>query len=185
MPGSCNNEGEIVIPSSFFSPRSKPENHLRTRYLYEVGSIDFKEVVRRYEDWKKQTVWIGYIKEDVPIIRFFQGKKRGDKRYCKSVKRKIISSIVDFAEKKQNWRYWKVITLTIKISDPTLSYEICRSAWNRLLTHLKYIPAARRKNGIRKRELKILRVFELQKRNVVHVHVLLYGIKYIPQKQLA
>ena len=148
-----------------------------TKYEYEVGAINAKEVLSRYRKWKNHPVYIGVFTEGDDCLRFFRGKKRGDKKYVNSITQKVVTSIRHFAKEYDDWRLWKFITLTTKVSGKR-SYHVVRKAWNRLLTHLKYYA---KKQG---RSIKTLRVFEFQKRGSVHIHVILHGLLFIPKQKL-
>lgn len=126
------------------------------------------DVLERYEEWRDEDIYITGVGEDGKVY-FWKGAKRGTDYYINRVYTKIRERFEGWLRNHRDLNYWKFITLTVPETDIE-SVVVFRLAWNRFLTNLrKRFP-----------RMRIFRVYELQKRGSVHLHAIIWGIKWIP-----
>lgn len=176
MGRTTQSEGVSLLEETPTISKGSSVRELR-RCLYASliwGEVDWDAVSEKYEKWKSEKLKLSYLVHQEgfePEIRFFLAKKRGTEAYTKMIRGKIYNQIRTALQSSKNLNMYKFLTLTIP-QNGYESYQIIRKEWNRFLTLLKYhYPNVR-----------VLRVFELQKRGSVHVHVLLSGVTYISKK---
>lgn len=127
--------------------------------------VDVKE---RYEEWLQEDIFISGVGEDGKVY-FWKGAKRGTEHYINRIHKKIRGRVKGWLQEHRDLNYWKFLTLTVPETDIE-SIVTFRLAWNRFLTNLrKRFP-----------RMRIFRVYELQERGSVHLHAIIWGIKWIP-----
>jgi len=164
--------------SDFFSVdvSNQPDTVRYVRAQYNQGLIDLEEVKIRYFLWVAAAVMIYYYKKGETKIRSFRGLKRGHPDYVKKHKGRIFGCTDRFVP-GTDIRDWNFLTFTCPYNGRE-SLDYVRRQWNKVLTLLKYYAA---KFG---RTLHYFRVFELQQRGSVHIHVVLHGLRYFNWKRI-
>lgn len=132
------------------------------------------EVIEAFQEWLREKVQVVAVSSDTGRLFWWQGLKRGTRAYLQRTTERLQWRFKHFMEQATDLGLWKFLTLTVRETGYE-SYKIIQKKWNRLLTRLRQkFPG-----------LRFLRVWEFQKRGSVHIHALLYGIRWLDKAWVA